>query len=64
MKNLFVQFKSGNNLKVDDICDYVESSDYDVVVSKGDKKEMHVTIFHDAVEYMCVTDDEKEDQDE
>ena len=58
MKNLFVQFKSGRTLEVIDICDYVESQDFDVVVSRGDKEEAHVTIFHDAVEYMMVNDQE------
>lgn len=56
MKNLFVQFKSGRTLAVEDICDYVESQDFDVV-ARDDKKESRITIFHDAVEYMCVTDD-------
>ena len=58
MENLFVQFKSGRTLEVKDICDYVESQDFDVVVSRGDKEEAHVTIFHDAVEYMMVNDQE------
>lgn len=62
MKNLFVQFKSGRTLVAEDICDYVESQDYDVVVSRSDAisdgKESHITIFHDAVEYMRVTDDD------
>ena len=60
MKKLFVKFKSGDTLKAEDICDYIESKDFDVVVSRGDKEESHVTIFHDAVEYMCVTDDIEE----
>ena len=64
MKNLFVQFKSGNTLTAEDICDYVESQDFDVVVSRGDKKESHITIFHDAVEYMCVTDTDDEPEGE
>lgn len=60
MKEMLVQFKSGRTLDVRDICDYVESQDFDVVVvkSKDDKKERHITIFHDAVEYMIVTDDD------
>lgn len=63
MKEMFVQFKSGRTLTVKDICDYVESQDFDVV-SRCDKKEAHVTIFHDAVEYMTVTDDDISDPDE
>lgn len=56
MKEIFIQFKSGRTLEIKDVCDYVESQDFDVVVSRGDKKEAHITIFHDAVEYMSVFD--------
>ena len=63
MKEMFVQFKSGRTLEVKDICDYVESQDFDVVVSKG-IKETHLTIFHDAVEFMTVMDNDISDPDE
>lgn len=63
MKNLFVQFKSGKTLEIEDIYDYVESQDFYIVVRKGDKKESHITIFHDVVEYMIVTDDESKEDD-
>lgn len=53
MKEAEIQFTSGRKIIVKDIIDYVESQDFDVIVTKDEE---HITVFRNSVEYMIVRD--------
>lgn len=53
MKEAEIQFISGHKIIVKDIIDYVESQDFDVIVTKDEE---HITVFRNSVEYMIVRD--------
>ena len=53
MKEAEIQFISGRKIIVKDIIDYVESQDFDVMVTKDEE---HITVFRNSVEYMIVKD--------
>ena len=53
MKEAEIQFISGRKIIVKDIIDYVESQDFDVIVTKDEE---HITVFRNSVEYMIVKD--------
>ena len=58
MKEAEIQFTSGRKIIVKDIIDYIESQDFDVLVTKDEE---HITVFRNSVEYMIVKDIPKED---
>lgn len=53
MKEVAVQFASGRKIIVDNVVDYVESEDFDVIVTS---LEEHITLFRNQMEYMVVKD--------
>lgn len=53
MKEAEIQFTSGRKIIVKDIIDYIESQDFDVIVTKDEE---HITVFRNSVEYMIVRD--------
>lgn len=55
MKEAEIQFASERKIIVKDIIDYVESQDFDVIVTKDEE---HITVFRNSVEYMIVKDTE------
>ena len=57
MKQVSVQFASGRKIVVDNVIDYVESEEFDVIVTN---REEHVTLFRSQMEYMIVKDLEEE----
>ncbi len=57
MKECILQFESGRKLIIKDIIDYVESQDFDVIITKD---EVRTTIYKNKVEYMIVKDQEEE----
>ena len=57
MKEVTVQFASGRKIIVNNVVDYVESEDFDVIVTS---KEEHITLFRNQMEYMVVKDLEEE----
>jgi len=57
MKEVTVQFASGRKIIVNNVIDYVESEDFDVIVTN---EEEHITLFRNQMEYMIVKDLEEE----
>ncbi len=53
MKEVTVQFISGHRITVNNVIDYVESEEFDVIVTD---MEEHVTLFRNQMEYMVVKD--------
>lgn len=58
MKEVTVQFISGHRITVNNVIDYVESEEFDVIVTD---MEEHVTLFKNQIEYMIVKDIETEE---
>lgn len=53
MKEVTVQFTSGRKIIVNNVIDYVESEDFDVIVTNDEE---HITLFRNQMEYMIVKD--------
>lgn len=58
MKEVTVQFISGHKIIVGNVIDYVESEEFDVIVTD---MEEHITLFKNQIEYMIVKDIETEE---
>lgn len=57
MKEVKVQFASGRRIVVSNVVDYLESEDFDVIVTNDEE---HITLFRSQMEYMIVKDLEEE----
>lgn len=57
MKEVTVQFASGRKIVVNNVVDYVESEEFDIIVTND---EIHITLFRNQMEYMIVKDLEEE----
>lgn len=57
MKEVTIQFASGRKIVVNNVVDYVESEDFDVIVTNDEE---HITLFRNQMEYMIVKDLEEE----
>lgn len=53
MKEVKVQFASGRKIIVNNVIDYVESEEFDVIVTNDEE---HITLFKSQIEYMIVKD--------
>ena len=53
MKEVTIQFASGRKIVVNNVVDYVESEDFDVIVTSDEE---HITLFRNQMEYMIVKD--------
>lgn len=53
MKDVTVQFVSGRRVIANNVIDYMESEDFDVIVTA---EEEHITLFRNQIEYMIVKD--------
>ena len=58
MKEVTVQFVSGRKIIAKNIIDYVESEEFDVIITD---EEEHITLFKSQIEYMIVKDIETEE---
>lgn len=53
MKEVTVQFTSGRRVIANNVIDYMESEDFDVIITS---EEEHITLFRNQIEYMIVKD--------
>ena len=58
MKEVTIQFVSGRKIIAKNIIDYVESEEFDVIITD---EEEHITLFKSQIEYMIVKDIETEE---
>lgn len=53
MKEVTVQFVSGRKIVASNVVDYVESEEFDIIITS---EEEHITLFKNQMEYMIVKD--------